>query len=86
MVMSAEHKRKIARGVKKYHACARKGGCGKKKAPPPRRSKRLQKRKMTKGSPSKTRPGDKDFTTKKGDKDFHRRGHDVKGSRKPYTI
>lgn len=38
-----------------------------------------------KGQPSKTRPGDKDYTTKRGDKDFHRKGHDVKRKRRPYT-
>ena len=37
-----------------------------------------------KGAKSKTRPGDKDYTTKKGDKDFHREGKDVKMKRKPY--
>lgn len=34
--------------------------------------------------PSKTRKGDKDFTTKKGDKDFHRGGKDVKKAVKPF--
>ena len=40
----------------------------------------------TKGAPSKTRKGDKDFTTKKGDKDFHRGGHDEmgRGGKRPY--
>ena len=33
---------------------------------------------VRKGSKSKSRKGDKDFTTKKGDKDFHRKGKDVK--------
>lgn len=28
--MSAEHKRKIRKGVKKYHDCAKKAGCGNK--------------------------------------------------------
>lgn len=37
-----------------------------------------------KGDKSKTRPGDKDYTTKRGDKDFHRKGHDVKRKRRPY--
>lgn len=37
-----------------------------------------------KGSASKTRKGDKDFTTKKGDKDHHIAGHDVKEASKPY--
>lgn len=37
-----------------------------------------------KGSPSKTRKGRKDFTTKKGDKDFHRMGKDIKMKRKPF--
>ena len=37
-----------------------------------------------KGTKSKTRKGDKDFTTKKGDKDFHEKGKDVKKARMPY--
>ena len=36
-----------------------------------------------KGAPSKTRKGDKDYTTKSGDKDFHKKGKNVK-PRKPY--
>lgn len=39
----------------------------------------------TKGSVSKTRPGDLDYTTKRGNKDFDRGGKRVKESRKPYT-
>ena len=31
-----------------------------------------------KGSPSKTKKGDYDFTTKAGSKVFHRRGHNIK--------
>lgn len=38
-----------------------------------------------KGAPSKTHPGDKDYTTKKGDKDYHESGHDQKRKRKPYS-
>jgi len=38
-----------------------------------------------KGSKSKTRPGDLDYTTKKGDKDFHEGGKDVKKKRKPFS-
>jgi hypothetical protein len=38
------------------------------------------------GSPSKTHPGDMDFTTKKGDKVFHQKHHYVRKSRKPYTF
>lgn len=34
--------------------------------------------------PSKTRKGDKDYTTKRGDKDFHRGGKDVKKAVKPF--
>ena len=37
-----------------------------------------------KGTKSKTRKGDKNFTTKKGDKDFHEGGKDVKKTRMPY--
>lgn len=41
-------------------------------------------KKSTKGSKSKTRPGDMDYTTKRGDKDFHQGGKDVKKTRKPF--
>ncbi len=37
-----------------------------------------------KGSKSKTRPGDLDYTTKKGDKDFHQGGKDIKKKKRPY--
>ena len=40
---------------------------------PPRKH---EKGRGVKGSPSKTRKGEKDFITHKGDKDFHRGGHD----------
>lgn len=43
-----------------------------------------KKTKSTKGAPSKTRPGDKDYTTKRGNKDFHEGGHDVKKKRAPF--
>jgi hypothetical protein len=36
-------------------------------------------------SPSKTRKGRKDFTTKKGSKVFHRKKHYVRKSYKPYS-
>tara|TARA_R110000824_G_scaffold51503_3_gene143645 strand:+ start:28 stop:279 length:252 start_codon:yes stop_codon:yes gene_type:complete len=39
---------------------------------------------VKKGSKSKTRKGDLDYTTKRGDKDFHEGGKDVKRKRKPY--
>jgi len=38
-----------------------------------------------KGSASKTRPGEEDFTTKKGDKDFHEAGHDIRRKFGPYA-
>ena len=57
----------------------------------PKSSKRdVTKKKMkkmtgeSKGDKSKTRKGDLDYTTKRGDKDFHRKGKDVKLSRRPY--
>ncbi len=57
----------------------------------PKSSKRdVTKKKMkkmtgeSKGDKSKTRKGDLDYTTKSGDKDFHRKGKDVKLSRRPY--
>ena len=40
---------------------------------------------MKKGDKSKTRQGDKDYTTKRGDKDFHEKGKDIKKKRRPYT-
>ena len=45
----------------------------KKKAP----AKRKAKKPSTKGTASKTRKGDKNYTTKSGDKDFHRGGHNI---------
>ncbi len=37
-----------------------------------------------KGAKSKTRSGDKDYTTKRGDKDYHRGGKDEKEKKKPF--
>ena len=37
------------------------------------------------GTPSKTHPGRKNYTTKRGDKVFHRRHHNVRRRRRPYT-
>ena len=48
------------------------------------RKKSTKKSRAVKGAASKTRKGDKDYTTKKGNKDFHRKSHDVKLRRKPY--
>ncbi len=42
------------------------------------------KKGFRKGSPSKTRKGDLDFTTKKGDRVFHRGGKDVMLKRRPF--
>ena len=44
-----------------------------------RSGEKAKPRAGTKGAPSKTRPGRKDYTTKKGDADFHRGGHDERG-------
>jgi len=66
------------------------GTYGKKRGRPPKQSAkdRADERKAmkgrTKGTKSKTRKGDEDFTTKKGDKDFHRKGKAVKKKRSPY--
>ena len=46
--------------------------------------KKTTKRGEKKGDKSKTRKGDKDYTTKRGDKDFHEGGKDVKKGRRPY--
>jgi hypothetical protein len=71
----------LAKGV-------RKGGKRKK-----RRTKRRRRRGGTgkkgyshpkKGRKSRTRKGNKDFTTKRGNKVFHRKRHYVRKSRKPY--
>ena len=51
----------------------KRGGVGKKGYSHPKR-----------GQKSRTRKGNKDFTTKKGNKVFHRRRHYVRKSRKPY--
>ena len=37
-----------------------------------------------KGSPSVTRPGRLDYTTKKGNKVYHQKGHYVRKTHKPY--
>ena len=37
-----------------------------------------------KGTKSKTRKGDMNFTTKRGDKDYHRGGKDIKQKRAPF--
>lgn len=42
------------------------------------------KRGSKKGDKSKTRKGDKDYTTKRGDKDFHEGGKDIKKGKRPY--
>ena len=51
----------------------KRGGVGKKGYSHPKR-----------GQKSRTRKGNKDFTTKKGNKVFHRRRHYVRKTRKPY--
>lgn len=38
-----------------------------------------------KGDPSKTHPGDMDYTTKKGDKDYHEGGHDEQKKKRPFS-
>ena len=43
------------------------------------------RRRSTKGTRSKTHKGRKNYTTKKGDKVFHRKGKNVRKSRKPYS-
>jgi hypothetical protein len=37
------------------------------------------------GSPSKTHPGKKEFTTKKGDKVYHKKGRYVIKTHRPYS-
>ena len=59
------------RRTRKYRK--KRGGVGKKGYSHPKR-----------GQKSRTRKGNKDFTTKKGNKVFHRRRHYVRKSRKPY--
>jgi len=51
-----------------------------------KRGNRMPKAPSVKGSPSKTRPGDLDYTTKKGDRDFHQRHHDIRRSRDPFKV
>jgi hypothetical protein len=38
-----------------------------------------------KGDPSKTHPGDMDYTTKLGDKDYHEGGHDESEKKRPFS-
>ena len=52
MPQSAQHKAKISKGVKAYHACARSKGCGKKKPTPKKTTK-----KPVKKPPKKTPKG-----------------------------
>ena len=59
------------RRTRKYRK--KRGGVGKKGYSHPKR-----------GQKSRTRKGNKDFTTKKGNKVFHRRRHYVRKTRKPY--
>jgi len=44
----------------------------------------LGKTRSTKGTKSKTHPGELNYTTKKGSKVFHQNHHYVRKSRKPY--
>jgi len=44
----------------------------------------VKKKRAIKGSKSKTRPGDLNYTTKRGNKDFHEAGKDVKKKRAPF--
>jgi hypothetical protein len=46
----------------------------------------MRKRKSTKGSKSKTHPGEKDYTTKKGDRTHHIDNHYVYEELMPYAI
>jgi hypothetical protein len=47
---------------------------------------RRHRHSFRKGSKSKTHKGDLDFTTKKGDHDYHRKGHDIKLRKRPFTV
>ena len=60
---------------------------GKRRKSRSRKSRRGSRKRgrSVRGSRSKTHPGDLNYTTKRGDKDFHRRGHNVRLSRRPYT-
>ena len=53
MVMSEDHKRKIAQGVKEYHACAKSKGCGKQKE---KKEKKEKPKPPKKNKPKKERP------------------------------
>ena len=46
----------------------------------------MYSRTATKGSRSKSRPGDMDYTTKRGDSMFHRGGKDEKEKRNPLSL
>lgn len=50
------------------------------------KTRRRHRHSFRKGSKSKTHKGDLDFTTKKGDHDFHRKGHDIKLRKRPFTM
>lgn len=38
------------------------------------------------GTPSKTHPGRKNYTTKKGDNVYHRKGHYIRKTHRPYSF
>ena len=38
------------------------------------------------GTPSKTHPGRKNYTTKKGDKVYHEQGHNITKTHRPYSF
>ena len=49
-----------------------------------KKNKKRAVKRFKKGTPSKTRKSEKDFTTKKTSKDFHRKGKDIKLKRRPF--
>ena len=46
--------------------------------------KTTRRRRSTKGTRSRTRPGRLNYTTKKGSRVYHKKGHYVRKSHKPY--
>jgi hypothetical protein len=56
MVMSEDHKKKIAAGVKAYHECAKSKGCGKQKETKPKKEKKPQPPKKEKPKTERPQP------------------------------
>jgi hypothetical protein len=51
-----------------------------------RKTIKKKKGRSVKGSPSLTRKGDMDYTTKRGDRDYHHKKHNIKKKNRPFSV